>query len=75
VDQREKRLLAFQNAVALGFDDFTFQLKGKPVKGWDPSTSSLHNAEVRGYSGQHDVSMMEQRKRKLIATRVFSVLL
>jgi hypothetical protein len=29
--QREKRLLAFQNAVALGFDDFTFQLKGKPL--------------------------------------------
>ena len=29
--QREKRLLAFQNAVALGFDDFTFQVKGKPL--------------------------------------------
>jgi hypothetical protein len=29
--QREKRLRAFQNAVALGFDDFTFQLKGKPL--------------------------------------------
>ncbi len=29
--QREKRLPAFQNAVALGFDDFTFQVKGKPL--------------------------------------------
>ncbi len=29
--QREKRLTAFQNAVALGFDDFTFQVKGKPL--------------------------------------------
>lgn len=29
--QREQRLLAFQNAVALGFDDFTFQVKGKPL--------------------------------------------
>jgi hypothetical protein len=29
--QREQRLLAFQNAVALGFDDFTFQVKGQPL--------------------------------------------
>jgi hypothetical protein len=29
--QREQRLLAFQNAVALGFDDFTFHVKGKPL--------------------------------------------
>ncbi len=29
--QREKRLPALQNAVALGFDDFTFKLKGKPL--------------------------------------------
>jgi hypothetical protein len=29
--QREKRLLAFQNAVALGFDDFSFQVKGNPL--------------------------------------------
>ena len=28
---REQRLLAFQNAVTLGFDDFTFQVKGKPL--------------------------------------------
>jgi hypothetical protein len=29
--EREKRLRAFQDAVALGFDEFTFQLKGKPL--------------------------------------------
>jgi hypothetical protein len=29
--KREKRLLVFQDAVALGFDEFTFQLKGKPL--------------------------------------------
>lgn len=29
--QREKRLRVFQDAVALGFDEFTFQLKGKPL--------------------------------------------
>jgi hypothetical protein len=29
--ERAKRLRAFQNAVALGFDDFTFLLKGKPL--------------------------------------------
>lgn len=29
--QREQRLLAFQNAVALGFDDFTFHVKGRPL--------------------------------------------
>jgi Nucleotidyl transferase AbiEii toxin, Type IV TA system len=29
--ERQPRLLAFQNAVGLGFDDFTFQVKGKPL--------------------------------------------
>src|SRR5271154_1044795 len=29
--ERTKRLRAFQDAVALGFDDFTFLLKGKPL--------------------------------------------
>ena len=29
--EREKRLRAFQDAVALGFDEFTFRLKGKPL--------------------------------------------
>lgn len=29
--ERAKRLLVFQDAVALGFDDFTFVLKGKPL--------------------------------------------
>jgi hypothetical protein len=29
--ERQKRVLVFQEAVALGFDDFTFQLKGKPL--------------------------------------------
>jgi hypothetical protein len=29
--ERAKRLRAFQDAVALGFDDFTFLLKGKPL--------------------------------------------
>src|SRR5665213_3250385 len=29
--KREERLRAFQDAIALGFDDFTFQLKGKPL--------------------------------------------
>ena len=29
--ERTKRLRAFQDAVALGFDDFTFLLKRKPL--------------------------------------------
>ena len=29
--ERTKRLRVFQNAVVLGFDDFTFLLKGKPL--------------------------------------------
>jgi len=29
--EREKRLQTFQDAVALGFDEFTFQMKGKPL--------------------------------------------
>jgi len=29
--RREERLRVFQDAVALGFDEFTFQLKGKPL--------------------------------------------
>lgn len=29
--EREKRLRAFQDAVALGFDEFSFHLKGKPL--------------------------------------------
>jgi hypothetical protein len=29
--ERAKRLRVFQDAVALGFDEFTFQLKGKPL--------------------------------------------
>jgi hypothetical protein len=29
--EREKRLQVFQEAVVLGFDEFTFQLKGKPL--------------------------------------------
>ena len=29
--ERTKRLRAFRDAVALGFDDFTFLLKGKPL--------------------------------------------
>ncbi len=29
--ERTKRLRVFQDAVALGFDDFTFLLKGKPL--------------------------------------------
>jgi hypothetical protein len=29
--KREERLRVFQDAIALGFDDFTFQLKGKPL--------------------------------------------
>jgi hypothetical protein len=28
---REERLRIFQKALALGFDEFTFQLKGKPL--------------------------------------------
>ncbi|WP_207901418.1 nucleotidyl transferase AbiEii/AbiGii toxin family protein [Acidipila rosea] len=29
--KREERLRVFQDAIALGFDDFTFQVKGKPL--------------------------------------------
>jgi hypothetical protein len=29
--QREKPLLAFRDAVTLGFDDFSFQVKDKPL--------------------------------------------